>query len=239
MSSFLLRCMHLKDLAAPDALILLGKAPDPTGALDVAYTQGLDGLTIRRLADTLGVSPMAIYWHVKNKDELVEAMGDRVCRDLELTVDPADPWDAQLRTLLTDFMRVLVRYPGAAPIVMPRMLYSDTGRNLMELSLGLLRAACFTVQEATLLARHGVRTVVGFVNEPLFTGSVLEPERRAQLEAEYETMRTGLPPDRYPNILAAWSDLSDVTARETFNKLGIDTYVHGVAAMARNNRDCR
>ncbi|ORI19838.1 hypothetical protein BJD99_00675 [Rhodococcus sp. 1163] len=208
------------------------------GALDVAHTQGLDGLTIRRLADTLGVSPMAIYWHVKNKDELLEAMGDRVCRDLELTVDPAGSWDEQLRTLLSDFMHVLARYPGAAPIVMPRMLYSDTGRQLMELSLGLLRSAGFTVQEATQLARHGVRTVVGLVNEPLFTGSVLEPERHAQLNAEYDTIRDGLPPDRYPNILAAWSDLSDDTAPETFNKLGIATYVHGVTAMARDKHDC-
>ena len=208
------------------------------GALNVACTQGLQGLTIRRLADTLGVSPMAIYWHVKNKDELVEAMGDRVCRDLELTADPADPWDEQLRTLLTDFMRVLARYPGAAPVVMPRMLYSDTGRSLMEHSLGLLRSAGFTVQEATQLARHGVRTVVGLINEPLFTETDLEPERHAQLEDEYETMRAGLPPDRYPNILAAWSDLSDVTAHETFNKLGIATYVRGVVAMARDKHDC-
>ncbi|NMM92301.1 hypothetical protein B2J88_51100 [Rhodococcus sp. SRB_17] len=207
------------------------------GALDVAHVRGLEGLTIRRLADALGVSPMAIYWHVKNKDELLDAMGDRVCRGLELTADPADSWDEQLRTLLTDFMRVLARYPGAAPIVMPRMLYSDTGRQLMELSLGLLRSAGFNVQEATQLARHGVRTVVGLINEPLFTGSDLEPEQHAQLESEYETMRAGLPPDRYPNILAAWSDLSDVTAHETFNKLGIDTYVRGVTAMARDKRD--
>jgi TetR/AcrR family tetracycline transcriptional repressor len=202
------------------------------GALGVAYTQGLEGLTIRRLADQLSVSPMAIYWHVKNKDELIGAMGDRVCRDLELTANPADPWDEQLRTLLTDFMRALARYPGAASIVMPRMLYCDNGRRLMELALGLLRSAGFTVQESTQLARHGVRVVIGLITEPLFTEAVIEPERRDHVMGEYETIRVNLPADRYPNILAACSDLSDLTAQETFIKLGIDTYIYGVAAMA-------
>jgi TetR/AcrR family tetracycline transcriptional repressor len=47
-------------------------------ALTMADAGGLDTLTIRRLATHFGVTPMALYWHVKNKDELLDAMGDAV-----------------------------------------------------------------------------------------------------------------------------------------------------------------
>ena len=45
-------------------------------ALDVADTDGLAAVSIRRIAQDFGVTPMALYWHVKNKDELLAAMGD-------------------------------------------------------------------------------------------------------------------------------------------------------------------
>ena len=50
-------------------------------------------------------------------------------------------------------------------------------RNLVEFPLGLLRAAGFIVQEATLLSRHGARATVGVVNELLFRGSMLQRPR--------------------------------------------------------------
>src|SRR4051794_8336877 len=47
-------------------------------ALDVADTDGLAAVSIRRIAQEFGVTPMALYWHVKNKDELLAAMGDAI-----------------------------------------------------------------------------------------------------------------------------------------------------------------
>ncbi|WP_330184741.1 TetR family transcriptional regulator [Nocardia sp. NBC_01503] len=201
-------------------------------ALDLAYRRGIDGLSFRRLADALDVSPMALYWHVENKDELLNAMGDRACRDLRITADPNDPWDRQLRSLVTDFVRMIEKNPGAAPIIIPRVVYSETGREFMERLIGLLRGAGFDIGEATQLARQGARTAMSLVNEPLFTGVTLEPERRAVLLAQAEALHAELPPERYPNILAAWNDLGDITSRESFIQLGIDTYVHGVVGLA-------
>ena len=201
-------------------------------ALDVAYRHGLDSLTIRKIATELGVSPMAIYWHVKNKDELLDAMGDRVCEDLEITVDPTTTWWEQLRTVLEDFMRALRAHPGAAPIVVPRMLFSPNSRAAMELNLKLLRDAGFSLSDATQLARHGVRVAISLIAEPLFTGVDVEPDRRAHVEHEVAATMDSLDPDEFPNILAASSYLSDASARAAFEKLGLDTFIAGVRRLA-------
>ena len=53
-------------------------------ALDVADREGLPAVSIRRIAQDFDVTPMALYWHVKNKDELLAAMGDRVLDVVDL-----------------------------------------------------------------------------------------------------------------------------------------------------------
>ncbi|MDI9897829.1 TetR family transcriptional regulator [Rhodococcus sp. IEGM 1381] len=210
-------------------------------ALDVAYRHGLDSLTIRKIATELDVSPMAIYWHVKNKDELLDAMGDRVCQDLALTVDPAAPWWQQLRTVLEDFMRALRAHPGAADIVVPRMLFSPNSREAMELALKALGEAGFSLPDATQLARHGVRVAISLITEPLFTGPLsnaveVEPERRAHVEQEVASTMESLDPEEFPNILASAEHLGDPTSRPAFEKLGLETYIAGVRALA-DDRD--
>lgn len=202
-------------------------------ALDVSRHRGLDALTIRKIATELGVSPMAIYWHVKNKDELLDAMGDRVCQDLEITVDPAAPWWEQLRTVLKDFMRALRAHPGAADIVVPRMLFSPNSRWAMELALRVLGEAGFSLPDATQLARHGVRVAISLITEPLFTGVEVEPERRAHVEREVASTMESLDPHEFPNILASAEHLGDPTSRPAFEKLGLDTFIAGVRALAR------
>ena len=66
-------------------------------ALDVADTEGLDKVTVRRLAQHFGVTPMALYWHVKNKDELLEAMGDQVFAGMRLPAVVVLRWDQEYR----------------------------------------------------------------------------------------------------------------------------------------------
>ena len=203
-------------------------------ALAIAHRHGVSRITIRKLAQTLDVSPMAIYWHVENKDELFDAMGDRVCRDLVVAVDSEQPWYEQLRTIYTDLLRVLVRYPGAAAIVVPRMLYSDNGRDVTETSLRLLRSAGFDVTEATQLARHGTRVVIGLVVEPLFTDTTSDAVRRNQILLGYEKMLKTMSAEKYPNIVDSAKAIARVEARDEFNNLGIDIFINGLIALAAN-----
>ncbi|WP_273652162.1 TetR/AcrR family transcriptional regulator [Cellulomonas fimi] len=81
-------------------------------AVDLADGEGLDAVSMRRLAQDLGVVPMALYKHVAHKDELVDAMVDRVIGEIPPT-DPDLPWKDALRTRILDARAALLRHPWA------------------------------------------------------------------------------------------------------------------------------
>ena len=66
-------------------------------ALKLADANGLDALTIRKLAQDLGVTPMALYWHFRSKEDLLEGMAERVWGEIDVHVEEAVPWWAQLQ----------------------------------------------------------------------------------------------------------------------------------------------
>src|SRR5499425_3686005 len=88
----------------------LSKAAVVDRALALSDAEGLDTLTIRRLATELGVTPMALYWHFRNKEELLAGLADQVWSELDTDVDPAQPWHQQLRGLLESLLQVLRRH---------------------------------------------------------------------------------------------------------------------------------
>src|ERR1700728_964268 len=83
-------------------------------ALALADKSGLGALTIRKLATELGVTPMALYWHFRGKDELLAGLADRVWSEIDIVVDSSAPWTEQLRGLLTSLLAVLRAHPAAA-----------------------------------------------------------------------------------------------------------------------------
>src|SRR5579875_3322686 len=89
----------------------LSRATIVDRALEVADSEGLDAVTIRRLAQDLGVTPMALYWHVRNKDELLDAMGDRLYASLSYDTGADAPWDEQLRAVVRALVDALRQHP--------------------------------------------------------------------------------------------------------------------------------
>src|ERR1700737_3218392 len=67
------------------------------GAIALADAEGLDAVTIRRLAQDHDVTPMALYWHFKDKGELLDGIAERLLADVRLPTPCPKPWPAQLR----------------------------------------------------------------------------------------------------------------------------------------------
>ncbi|MPQ96482.1 TetR family transcriptional regulator [Modestobacter sp. I12A-02628] len=85
-------------------------------ALAIIDEDGLDALTMRRLATRLGVQAASLYTHFPNKDAVLEAIADRLAR----RIDPSDfgaSWQAGLRTWATSFHAAVHWHPNAAPVV--------------------------------------------------------------------------------------------------------------------------
>lgn len=89
------------------------------GALALADEVGAQSLTMRRLADRLGVKPMTIYHHVPGKEAILDGMVDRVFGQIELP--PEDlPWKDAMKVRLTSAREVLRRHPWAPPLMESR-----------------------------------------------------------------------------------------------------------------------
>jgi len=204
-------------------------------ALELADREGLDAVGIRRIAADFQVTPMAMYWHVRNKDELLQAMGDALFENLEVPPSDGD-WLDQIRAAVTAVVDALRRHPGAVELAFGRILTSPRGLQLTEQSLGALRGAGFTVREAADLARQALQTAVMLVSgRPGAELSTPEPERAAMTEAKHAAL-AALPVEEFPNLVACANALTDCEDERAYYGAGVDLYVAGVKELFARRR---
>ncbi len=133
-------------------------------AIRLADEGGIESLTMRKLARTLGVEAMSLYNHVANKGDLVDAIVDLVVGEIELPAT-GDDWDVAIRKCAISAHEAFLRHPWACSLVMsptstltvrtPRLQY-------MEWLLRALREADFS-PEQTYHAYHALDShIVGF-----------------------------------------------------------------------------
>jgi AcrR family transcriptional regulator len=80
-------------------------------AIALADAEGLDGLTIRRVADALGVSPMSVYTYVPGKAELLDLMFDTVCGEVPSSQQATGRWRARLEQVARENNALYHRHP--------------------------------------------------------------------------------------------------------------------------------
>jgi AcrR family transcriptional regulator len=201
-------------------------------ALTVLDTDGPDAVTIRRIAQEFGVTPMALYWHVANKDELLEAMGDALLADV-VPPPATGSWHAQLRAVVEGLIRELSKHPAAAGLVFPRILVTEPGLRLTEFTLTLLEDAGFDRKQAADLARMGLQTAMMLVTQHPGAENQAAAEERDRLQAEKRAHVEGLPSDLYPHVRAAAVDLTDCDDEDAYYAFGVDLYIEGAQALLR------
>jgi AcrR family transcriptional regulator len=117
-------------------------------ALRLVDEHGLATLTMRSLATELQVSPMALYNHVQDKEELLDLMLDLVLGEVDLSA-PAGDWATQMRALVCSYHQVLTAHPALARLYGSRVRIGPHGLRIMERGLGLLLEAGFSPPDAT------------------------------------------------------------------------------------------
>lgn len=110
-------------------------------ALRVLDDEGLDSVSMRRVAEELGTGAGSPYWHVGNKEELLELLLDRVSSELELPEPQPDRWQEQLKEVARDMRTLMKRHRGVARISLGRIPIGPNLVRVVEWLLRLLRAA--------------------------------------------------------------------------------------------------
>lgn len=91
-------------------------------AVELLDTQGVDGLSMRRLADRLGAGAMSLYWHVGNKEEVFDLALDAVLAYHHPPATEPGDWRADVVHLLEDWRAAMLRHPWSAALLPRRAL---------------------------------------------------------------------------------------------------------------------
>jgi AcrR family transcriptional regulator len=115
-------------------------------AADIADDRGLEAVSLRRVANRLGVTPMALYRYVESKEDLLDALAERLYGELDLPDGTGGWWDG-LVGLAHSTRRLLLAHPWAAPLF-ARPLAGPNAHGLDDALQHELRRAGFTAAEA-------------------------------------------------------------------------------------------
>lgn len=159
--------------------------------LELADESGLGAVTLRRLADRIGVTPMALYRHVAGKADLLDGMADLLYAELDVP-EPEGDWWSELAALAHSVRRVLLAHPAAAPLF-SRPLARPHSVKLGEALLGALRRAGFPPAEAEELHGQLSEMVFALVRPEVHREPTRRrPERDAAFERGIELLHAGL-----------------------------------------------
>jgi len=210
----------------------LSKAAVVGRAIALADAEGLDALTIRRLAQELGVTPMALYWHFRNKDELLNGLSDQFWSEIDTDVDDAASWPDQLRALLDSLVQVLREHPSASQLLVSGEKQSPAALEAIEVTLEVLSRGGFDPRHASAIARNGLWTgLMLAMSEPGY-GPPLSEGERAEQQRRNRIRLAMLPPDRYPRLVEAAEPMTACDDPDFHYRFGIDLFIRGVQAMA-------
>ena len=152
-------------------------------AVALADAAGIEALSMRRLADELGVVPMALYKHVRDKDELLDGMVDVVVGEIERPVEGTD-WRSAVRRRVLSARRALQRHPWASGVIESRTNPTPTLLAYMDSMIGLFLAGGFSAD----LTHHALHTIgsriYGFTQEVLNDSGSVDPATQALVVAQ-------------------------------------------------------
>jgi AcrR family transcriptional regulator len=163
-------------------------------AMKLADEGGLKAVSMRKIAQELGVEAMSLYNHVASKDDIVDGIVDLVATEIDLAPDDAD-WKAGMRRRVVSAHEVLLRHPWAASLWLSGEAVGGARLRYADAVLRGFREAGFS-EELTYHAFHVIQShVMGFT---MYVASFdFDVEELEQLAADFlET----IPADEYPDV---------------------------------------
>ncbi|MEV7022705.1 TetR/AcrR family transcriptional regulator [Kitasatospora sp. NPDC093558] len=188
-------------------------------ALKVLERDGLAGLSMRKVAAEVGVKAASLYWHVRNKEELIDLLNDAIMAKAE-PPPRAGGWREQLHGYCLRHRRLLLDNRDAAKVVAGRMGLGPHMLAILEDQLDRLRAAGFSNADAAMVTYLLGTFVQGFVLQeqaPISAAEAMGTSRRDAVDAAADLFRT-LPADEFPTLVELADDLTepDMDARFEF-----------------------
>ncbi|ORA56066.1 TetR/AcrR family transcriptional regulator C-terminal domain-containing protein [Mycobacteroides franklinii] len=211
--------------------MILNRETIARAGLALLDQKGSDGLTMRALAASLGVQAPALYWHVKNRRELIDLMGEEIMRDAHEAFDQTSaPWDVFLANGARAMRQAMLRYHQGARILAGTFVAN--GGEVLEPLLDTMTAAGFTVREAARLSPVIYHYTIAFTIEQQARDGSEYPGPNPYTE---ENLLAKIDLHKYPTITEAFAELYDPDFDADFED-GLQVIIDGLRARLRGKR---
>jgi AcrR family transcriptional regulator len=134
-----------------------------SSALRLVDEEGLEALTMRHLAETIGVATMSLYSHVATKEDVLRGVLNLVTGEFTLPAPDVPPWDA-LRMINREFRQTSLRHPNLVPLIMQAPPTGVEGLRTLEAALDALRRAGIDPAHTAPAYRMMASFAIGFVS---------------------------------------------------------------------------
>ena len=165
-------------------------------AMEHADKGGIETLTMRRLAEALGVAPMALYRHVSNKDDLIDAMVDLVFSEVGLPPAGAD-WKTAMRERALSLRDVLSRHRWAIGLMESRRSPGPANLRHHDAVIGSLRQGGFSVA----MTAHAYSVLDAYIYGFALTKMNLPFESSEEIADVAQSMLEPFPINEYPSLV--------------------------------------
>jgi AcrR family transcriptional regulator len=207
-------------------------------ALRILDAEGLDGLSMRGVADELDTGAASLYRHVGSKDGLLDLLFDEIIGEQHVPDPEPERWREQLKEVARTMRTTILRHRDVVRISIGRIPMGPNALAYSERVLAILRAGGVPDPLAVLGHHLLIATVNGFTIDE--TGEAGEPppdqpppEQAATVVRDY---LASLPPERFPNLVALADHIVAGDPDARFELL-LDLFVDGLAQRAA--RDSR
>jgi AcrR family transcriptional regulator len=201
-------------------------------AVGVLGKEGMDAVTMRRVAQELETGAASLYVHVANKDELRELLADRIAGLIPLPEPDPRRWREQLIQIIRDSVAVHVSHPGLAQVSMSGLPSGSNMLRVMEVMLTLLRMGGLDDQAVAWAADLlGMFVPATAFEEELFAAAGRTPESWIEFGQQYRDYLKALPVDRFPTTVGLAEELTTGNGAQRFN-FKIDVLINGLLATA-------
>ena len=186
-----------------------------SSALSLVDEEGLEALTMRHLAEKIGVATMSLYSHVATKEDVLRGVLNLATGELDLPAPDTPPWDA-LRMINREFRHSALRHPNLVPLIMQDPPTGVAGLRTLEAALDALRRAGMEPARTGSAYRLSASFVIGFVS--LECGGFFRPLDIAAGGLPAELLET------LPRVVETAPYLADWEADEEFER-GMDAII--------------
>jgi AcrR family transcriptional regulator len=178
-----------------------------SAAVSLADQDGFDSLTMRNLAQELGVEAMSLYYHVANKEAVLDGVVEVIMHEIEEAVGGSDgpsardDWKAAMRTRILTAREVLLRHPWAPGVIETRITMSPATMRYFDAVLGVFREGGFSYDHAH-HAMHALGSrALGFTQE------LFEPDGEADGDEDVTVMLEQMA-DQFPYLTQMMMEVS-------------------------------